>query len=101
MCLRIAKIHQETITQELGNVSVKTLDDFCAHLLIRTDNFPKLLRVELSREGRGAHQVTEHDRQLAALCLRGRRCRWGCGHRRWRDGLGGTRWSWQCRSMVG
>jgi len=42
---RVAKIHQETITQELGNVSVKTLDDFSTSSLIGTDRVPLLFWV--------------------------------------------------------
>jgi hypothetical protein len=42
MSVGIAEVHQETITQELGNVSVKTLDDFRTSRLIRTDDFTVL-----------------------------------------------------------
>jgi len=43
----IAKIDQQSITKELGHISVKTLDDVCAHLLIRTDHVSQVLRVKV------------------------------------------------------
>ena len=48
MGLRIAKIDEETITQELGNVSLKTLDDFSTRRLIGSDHVPVLFWVELA-----------------------------------------------------
>src|SRR5215470_11263276 len=67
MGLGIAKIHQETITQELSNVSVKTLDDFRTRRLIRTDDFSIIFRVELRRQLGGIDQITEHHGELAAF----------------------------------
>src|SRR5215471_6130071 len=77
--LGIAKIDQQSITKELGNIAVKTRDDVCAHLLIRTDNLSEVLRVELPRQGSGLHQITEHHRKLSAFSLGYGRCReWWC-----------------------
>src|SRR5262244_2631460 len=67
MRLGIAKIDQEPITQEMGNVSVKPLDDFRTRRLIGTDDFPVLFWVELGRELCGVHEVTKHHGQLAAF----------------------------------
>jgi hypothetical protein len=64
MRVGIAKIDQEPIAQELGNVSVKTLDNFGTRLLIGTHQVTVLFRVEPGGELRGLDQVTEHDREL-------------------------------------
>src|SRR2546430_606417 len=84
MSMGIAEVHQETITQELGNVSVKTLDDFRTSSLIHTDDFSILFGIELCRELRGVHQITEHDRELPSFRggrRRGRNAR--CALRGW------------------
>src|SRR5262245_39560295 len=60
MGMGIAKIDQETITQELGNVSVKTLDDFRTSRLIRPYHVTPVFRVELAGKFGRVHQVTEH-----------------------------------------
>jgi hypothetical protein len=51
----------------LSNVALIALDYRGAGLLIGAHHFPQLLGVEVGREGGGAHQVTEHDRELAPL----------------------------------
>jgi len=48
MCLGIAKIDQETIAQELGNVSVKTLDNFSTCRLIGTYHVSVHFGIELT-----------------------------------------------------
>jgi hypothetical protein len=53
----------------LGNVAVIALDHRGAGLLIRPYHLPQLFGIELLGEGRGAHQVTKHHRQLPALGL--------------------------------
>src|SRR5215470_4643179 len=65
--LGIAEIHQETIAQELGNMSVKTLDHFSTHGLIRTYHITPVFRVELAGEFRGIDQVAEHDGELTTF----------------------------------
>ena len=77
MRLGIAKIHQETITQELGNVSVKTLDDFSTRRLIGSDHVPVLFGVELAGESRRIHQITKHHRELPSFRVGGRCSRTG------------------------
>ena len=51
MGLGIPKVHQESIPKELGNVSVKMLDDFSTSRLIGTDDFPVLFGVEAPCQG--------------------------------------------------
>jgi len=82
--LGIAKIDEETIAQELGNMSVKTLDDCRTGGVIRTDHVAVVFGIELAGESGGVHYVTEHHGELAAFRLgrsRGgwRRGRHGCG----------------------
>jgi len=55
---------------------VKSGNNFCAYLLIRSDHFPQVLRIELSRQGRGIHQITKHHGKLTAFSIRCVRCRW-------------------------
>src|SRR5262247_3803835 len=73
MCVGIAEIDEQTIAQELCNVSVKTLDDFRTCRLIGTDDFPVVFGVETAGECGGVHQVTEHDGQLTSFRVR-RKC---------------------------
>ena len=40
MGVGIPKVDQETIPEQLGNMSFIALDDFCADLLVGTDHFP-------------------------------------------------------------
>src|SRR5678815_4593151 len=74
-------------------MSIKACDNLGTDPLIRTDNFSQVLRIELSRQGSGIDQVTEHHRELPSfrvgrrysqercdmrggLCLGSRRLRW-------------------------
>src|SRR5439155_5269044 len=50
MRLGIPKVDQETITQELGDMSIKTCDNLGADLLIDTDHVTPVFRVELGRQ---------------------------------------------------
>src|SRR5262249_49734986 len=63
-----------TIAQELSGVSFIALDDFSTDLLILTNDFPVLFRVELGGEFRGVHEVAEHDGQLSSFSIANRRC---------------------------
>src|SRR5438105_15164018 len=67
MCLGIAKVDEEPVTKQLGDMSIKACDDLGADPLIRTDDFAILFGVELGREFGGFHQITEHDGELAAF----------------------------------
>src|SRR5215510_9283972 len=67
MGLRIAKIHEEPIPKELGDVPVIAANHLRTGGLIGTDHIPVLFRVELAGESSGVHEVTEHHGELAAL----------------------------------
>jgi len=45
--LRIAKVHQESIPQQLGDMAIKAGDDLSTDTLIRTDHVPIVFRIEL------------------------------------------------------
>ena len=64
---RIAKVHQQPIAQILSDMPLIAMDDCGAGGLIVLQDSPPLLGIELCGEGGGAHHVTEHHRQLAAL----------------------------------
>jgi len=74
MGLGIAKVHEESIPKELGDMSLIALDNFGTNSLIRTDHVPVLFGIELGGEFSGLDQITEHHGKLSALCLR----RMGC-----------------------
>src|SRR5205814_9331675 len=78
MSLGISKIDQETITKELGDVSVVSLDDFSTSSLIGSNHVPVLFGVELRRELGGLDQITEHHGELSAFRLKGRQRSWQC-----------------------
>src|SRR5215813_13668180 len=84
MGLGIPKIHQQSIAQKLRNVSVKTLDDFRADVLVCTHHVTPVFWVELDGESSGVHEVTEHDRELSTFRVGRRRCsRERCDLRGW------------------
>src|SRR5262245_30394293 len=60
MCLGVAKVHQESIPEQLGNMPIVALDDFRTASLIGTDHIPVLFGVELAGESSGVHQITKH-----------------------------------------
>lgn len=64
-------------------MSIVTLDDFRADLLIRTNNFPVIFWVELAGEFGRIDQVTEHHGQLPSLSLWWTRSGWKCNLGRW------------------
>jgi hypothetical protein len=90
--LGIPKVDEQAIAQVLGNVPVKALDDLRAGALVGAHDLPQVFGIEVGGEGRGAHQVTEQDRQLAPFGVRRRGwCRWsGSLSRRRHRGL--ERW---------
>lgn len=67
VCLGIAKVHQQPISQILGDTAPIRMDHASAGLLIRPHHLAPFFRVEFFRERGGAHQVTEHHRQLPPL----------------------------------
>jgi hypothetical protein len=72
MCRGIAKIDQEPIAEVLRDMARIGLDDRTGGLLLGADHGAPVFGVELAGELRGAHQVTEQHRKLAAFRLRGR-----------------------------
>jgi hypothetical protein len=100
MGLRVAKVDQQPIPQILGDIPGKALDHVGTGLLVGPYHLTVVFRVELFGKGGGAHEVTEHDRELAAFGLRrmgwrgwsgslGRRLRGWLG--RWGSGYRGSR----------
>jgi hypothetical protein len=72
MGVGIAKVHEQSIPEQLGDMPIKTCDHLGADFLVCPDNLPILFRVELGREAGGIDQVTEHDRELSAFSVRKR-----------------------------
>jgi hypothetical protein len=72
---RIAEVHEEPITEVLSDMAVKALDYLRTGLLIRPNYLAEFFGIQLSREGSGAHQVTEQHGELAAFGLSSRRSR--------------------------
>ena len=67
MGLGIAKVDQETIPKELGDMSIKACDDFGTDCLIGTDHVPVVFGIELAKRVGGIDQVTEHHGELTAF----------------------------------
>lgn len=96
MGLRITTIDEESIAQELCNVSTETGDDFRTSRLIGTNHCPVVFWVELRCQPGGIDQVAEHDGQLAAFGFGRGRGDW------WRGDLGGLDfWRSFLRSKLG
>src|SRR5262244_2701756 len=58
--LGIAKINEESIPKELGDMSIKACDDLRTGSLICTYHVSILFRIELRCKFGGFHQITEH-----------------------------------------
>src|SRR5262249_10534965 len=67
MCVGVPKVHQQSIAQELSNVTVKTSDNLGANLLIRPYHVTPVFWVELGGQFGRVHQISEHDRQLPSF----------------------------------
>ena len=72
---RMAEVDQEPIAQVLRDVPLEAADHLGADLLVGPHDLAQLLGIEPLRERGRAHQVAEHDRQLAALGRGGRGAR--------------------------
>ncbi len=66
----VAKIDQQPIAEVLGDMALVLLDDLGRGLLVGAHHRAQVFGVELAGELRGAHQVTEQHRELAAFGLR-------------------------------
>jgi hypothetical protein len=58
---RVAEVDEQSITEILGDMSLKAGDYLGADLLIGPHHLAQVFRVELAREDSGVDQVTEHD----------------------------------------
>src|SRR6516162_7808206 len=75
---RIAKVDQETVTEQLSDMPIVALDNVGTHPLIGPHYVPVLFGIKLRGEFRGIDEVTEHDGELTAFSLgsgRGKRRR--------------------------
>src|SRR5262245_21276090 len=77
MGLGIAKIDEETITKELGDVPIIASNHLRTGGLVGTDHGPVLFGVELGGEFGRIHEVAEHHRELAAFGVGRGRGHWG------------------------
>ena len=59
MGLGIAEVHEQAIAEVLGNVAVKALDDLGTSGLIGPHHGAEVFRIEVTRQHRRVHQVTE------------------------------------------
>src|SRR6266446_3020135 len=101
MCLGIAEIDEQPVTEQLSDMPIVALDNVSTHLLIGTHHITPVFGVELTGEPRGVCEVTEHHRKLAAFSVRRSRANC-CGlalrrrdvrRCRWRNGRGGCRYT--------
>src|SRR5262245_43927647 len=69
MCLGIAEIDKQTITEQLSDMPIIALNDLGTDLLVYTDHVTPVFWVELAGELRGVHQITEHDGELPSFSL--------------------------------
>src|SRR4029453_8915758 len=64
MGVGIAEIDEQTITEQLGNMSFIALDDFRADFLVCTYHVPVVFGIELGGEAGGIDQIAKHHSQL-------------------------------------
>src|SRR5215831_2417142 len=99
MCLRIAKVDEKTISQELSGVTFIACDDLRTDRLVCSYDIPIVFWIKEAGELGRLHQITEHHRELPSFrfwctCFAGRKhtrgwlmglCqRWLCRLVRWR-----------------
>ena len=70
MRLGIAEVHQQAVAEVLSNVA-KALDDLGTGGLIGPHHGAEVFHIELTRQGRRVHQITEQDGELAPFRVRG------------------------------
>jgi hypothetical protein len=76
MRLRIAEVHEESITEQLSDMPIVALNNVRTHPLILAHHVTPVFRVELRGESGGIDQVTEHHCELPSFRV---------GRRRWRS----------------
>src|SRR5215813_10618965 len=67
MGLGIAEVHEESIPEQLGDMSIVALDDLGTDPLVCTDHVTPVFGVELGGKFCGVHEITKHDRELTAF----------------------------------
>jgi hypothetical protein len=70
VCLRIAKVDQQAITEVLCNAPLQALDHRGARGLVGADDLAQVFGVKLARQDRGVHQITEQHGELTTLRVR-------------------------------
>src|SRR5690242_8431693 len=60
----VTKVHQNSITKILSDVTFITLNDLSTRLLIGTHHLAQLFGIKPRRKDSGVNEVTEHDREL-------------------------------------
>src|SRR5438105_4884921 len=73
VCLGIAKVHEKSIPEQLGDMPIVALDNVGTHPLICTHHVTPVFRVELAGESSRVHQITEHHRELPSFRVGRRR----------------------------
>src|SRR5262245_5066663 len=70
MGLGVAEVHEEPVTEKLGDMPIVALNNFRTYLLLRTYHCSVIFGIELRRKFGGIDQVTEHHRELSTFCVR-------------------------------
>src|SRR5262249_27198513 len=79
MCQWIPEVDEQSVAQQLGDMSLVALTHLRTRRLIGTDDVPVVFGIELARELGGLDEVTEHDGELPAFGVGGMRgSRWRC-----------------------
>src|SRR5262249_54065577 len=81
MGLGIAEVDQQPVAYIAGEISLKAPNLLGTGLLVGQDHLAQVFGVKFFRERGGAHQITEHHRQLPALSLGSSRARGRCRRR--------------------
>jgi hypothetical protein len=68
----VAKVDDDPVAGVAGRVAVEAIGGARAHLLITAEDLAEVLRVERLGQRRGADDVAEHHRHVAAVGLTGR-----------------------------
>ena len=69
--LRVAEVGEHAVADILGHEAAGAVDQSRGMAVVGGDHLAHVLGVELCGQRRGADQVAEHHRELAALCNRG------------------------------
>jgi hypothetical protein len=68
VCLRITEVNQDPVAHVLRYEAAEALHRLCNAFLIGGNDLTEVFWVHAGREGRRAHEVREHNRDLTALC---------------------------------